>query len=187
MCIRDSCRNAFVTIFVPKLVSMVTPLCPLCTGVSQMNSPMAQISKPNSAWMCRLQLKLWPFLWLFWPILAKIWLRWQRPLDPCNQKCLIWIARPLKPCPRTKKFVNSCYRSEVVDSKVRDKFSITGIGNFRYFCNKYGKLYLKINLTPKRTYLAWKHVLRAINNVSTIYSATCAGEQEHKKYRKIDR
>jgi len=22
----------------------------------------------------------------FWPILAKIWLPWQRPLDPCNQK-----------------------------------------------------------------------------------------------------
>ena len=33
---------------------------------------------------------------LFWP---KIWLPWQRPLDPCNQKCLIWIGigRPRKP------------------------------------------------------------------------------------------
>jgi len=53
------------------------------------------ISKPNSAWMCRLQLKLWPFF-DFWPILAKIWLPWQRPLDPCNQKCLPWIGRPRK-------------------------------------------------------------------------------------------
>ena len=29
---------AFIAIFVPKLVAMVTPLCPLRTGVSQMNS-----------------------------------------------------------------------------------------------------------------------------------------------------
>ena len=43
-----------------------------------------------------LLLKLWPILW-FWPILAKIWLPWQRPLDPCNQKCLLWIGRSRKP------------------------------------------------------------------------------------------
>ena len=29
---------AFIAILVPKLVAVVTPLCPLCTGVSQMNS-----------------------------------------------------------------------------------------------------------------------------------------------------
>ena len=34
---------------------------------------------------------------IFWPILAKIWLPWQRPLDPCNQKCLLQIGRPRKP------------------------------------------------------------------------------------------
>jgi len=34
---------------------------------------------------------------IFWPILSKIWLPWQRPLDPCNQKCLLWIGRPQKP------------------------------------------------------------------------------------------
>jgi len=33
----------------------------------------------------------------FWPILAKMWLPWQRPIDPCNQKCLLWIGRPRKP------------------------------------------------------------------------------------------
>ena len=33
----------------------------------------------------------------FWPILAKNWLPWQRPLDPCNQKRLLWIGRPWKP------------------------------------------------------------------------------------------
>jgi len=32
---------------------------------------------------------------IFLPILAKIWLPWQRPLDPCNQKYLLWIGRPL--------------------------------------------------------------------------------------------
>jgi len=34
---------------------------------------------------------------IFWPTLAKIWLPWQRPLDPCNQKCLLCIGRPRKP------------------------------------------------------------------------------------------
>ena len=34
---------------------------------------------------------------IFWPILAKIWLPWQRPLYPCNQKRLLWIGRPQKP------------------------------------------------------------------------------------------
>jgi len=33
----------------------------------------------------------------FLPILAKNWLPWQRPLDPCNRKCLRWIGRPRKP------------------------------------------------------------------------------------------
>ena len=32
----------FFAYFGQNLVAMVTPLCPLCTGVSQMNSPMAQ-------------------------------------------------------------------------------------------------------------------------------------------------
>jgi len=48
---------------VPKLAAMVTPFCPVCTGVSQMNSPIPDstnpISKPNSAWICYTQLKLW--------------------------------------------------------------------------------------------------------------------------------
>ena len=39
--------RAFIAIFVPKLVAMVTPLCPLCMGVSQMNSPMAQTLSQN--------------------------------------------------------------------------------------------------------------------------------------------
>jgi len=38
---------AFIVILVPKLVAMVTPLCLLCTGVSKMNSPMAQTLSQN--------------------------------------------------------------------------------------------------------------------------------------------
>jgi len=34
---------------------------------------------------------------ILWPILATIWLPWQRPLDSCNKKCLLWIGRPRKP------------------------------------------------------------------------------------------
>jgi len=56
-----------------------------------------EFSKPNSAWICRIQMKLWPFLWFFCLILAKMWLPWQRPLDPCNHKCFLWIGRWRKP------------------------------------------------------------------------------------------
>jgi len=38
---------------------------------------------------------LWYF-GLFWPKFG-IWLPWQRPLDPCNKKCFLWIGRPRKP------------------------------------------------------------------------------------------
>jgi len=29
---------------------------------------------------------------IFWPILAKNWLPWQRPLDLSNEKCLLCIG-----------------------------------------------------------------------------------------------
>jgi len=53
------------------------------------------ISKPNSAWICCIQLKLWPFMFfsLFWP---KFDCHGNVPY-PCNQKCFIWIGRPRKP------------------------------------------------------------------------------------------
>jgi len=38
----------------------------------------------------------------FLPNLAKMWLPWQRPLDPCNQKCLLWIGRSLESYYRSK-------------------------------------------------------------------------------------
>jgi len=50
------------------------------------------------------------------------------------------IGQSLKPYHSTKNFVNGLYTSKVVNLKVRDQFIITGTGNFRYFCNKYGKL-----------------------------------------------
>jgi len=85
---------AFIAILVPKLVAMVTSLCPLCTGVSEMNSLIAQTPSLNQTLHGYLAYN-WSyghfcdFLWL---ILAKIWLPWQRPLDPCNQKCFLWIG-----------------------------------------------------------------------------------------------
>jgi len=46
---------------------------------------------------------------VFWLILAKIWLPWQRPLDPCSQKCLLWIGRPQKP-PVISNHILAIYR-----------------------------------------------------------------------------
>ena len=52
--------------------------------------------------------------WLFWPILAKIWLSWQRPLDPCNQKCLPWIGRPQKPAVISHHILVICRRNAFI-------------------------------------------------------------------------
>jgi len=79
---------------------------------------------------------------IFLPTLAKIWLPLQRPLDPRNQKCLIWIGRPLKPCPRAKNFVHSCYTSEVMSIR-RFPTSLALHREFSEYCNKYGKLFLR--------------------------------------------
>ena len=55
-------RNAFIAILVAKLAAMATPLCPLCTGLSLMNSLVAEtLSQNQTAWICHIQLKLWPF------------------------------------------------------------------------------------------------------------------------------
>jgi len=43
----SSCINTFIVILVPKLVAVVTSLCPLCMGVSQMNSLAAQTLSQN--------------------------------------------------------------------------------------------------------------------------------------------
>jgi len=83
---------AFIEIFVKKLVALVTYLCTLCMGVSQMNCPMAQTLSQNQTLHGCVDYN-WSYghFVIFRPILAKLWLPWQRPLDPCNQKCLICI------------------------------------------------------------------------------------------------
>jgi len=44
----DIClRNAFIAILVLKLVALVMPLCPLCTGVSHVNSLIAETLSQN--------------------------------------------------------------------------------------------------------------------------------------------
>ena len=59
-------RNASLAILVQKLVAMVTFLCPLCTRVSHMNSPIAQTLSQNQTLHGNvLQLKLWPFCDIF--------------------------------------------------------------------------------------------------------------------------
>jgi len=91
--------NAFIAILVPKLVAMVTPLCPLCTGVSQMTSPIAQTLCQNQT-LHGYVVYNWSYghFVILWTILGKIWLPWQRPLNCfCNQECLLWISQPWKP------------------------------------------------------------------------------------------
>jgi len=77
---------------------MVTPLCLLCTGVSQTNSPMVQPYLKTKLCMDMLHTtEVMAIFVIFLSILAKISLPWQRPLDDCNQKCLLWIVPPRKP------------------------------------------------------------------------------------------
>ena len=97
------------------------------------------------ALICHIQLKLQP-LCVFLTILAKIWLLWQSPLDSWNQKCLLLFGRPPNLCHRTKNVNNS---RNYANTKVRDQFTITGIGNFQYFCTKYVKLLKQFYLNPK--------------------------------------
>jgi len=89
--------NAFIAILVPKLAAIVTPLCLLRTGVSQMNSLIAQTLSQNQSvhWYDTYNWSYGHFCDIL-PILAKNWLPWQYLLDPCNQKCPLWIGQPWK-------------------------------------------------------------------------------------------
>jgi len=76
---------------------VVTPLCPLCTGVSQTNSLMVQPYLKTKLCTEMLHItKVVAIFVTFWTILATNWLPWQRPLDRCSQKCLLWIVQPRK-------------------------------------------------------------------------------------------
>jgi len=108
-------RNAYITIFVPKLVAMVAPLCPLCTG--EFPDSTNSISKPNTAWMCCIQLKLWQFCaFSFFPYFGQNLVAMARPLEP---KILSIAVTQAKLC----RFEGS----------IRDKFSITGNREFSVF------------------------------------------------------
>jgi len=85
---------ALIAIFVPKLVAVVTPLSPLCMGVLHMNSTIAQTLSQKKTLHGYVAYNIFV---IFWPTLAKIWLPWPRPLNPCNQKCLLRIGSPRKP------------------------------------------------------------------------------------------
>ena len=92
-------RNAFIAILVLKLVAMVMPLCPLCMWVSQMNSPTAQALSQNQTLHGYVAYN-WRYGQFcdFWPILVKLCLPWQRPLDPCNHNVffgLVYHENPL--------------------------------------------------------------------------------------------
>ena len=51
---------------------------------------------------------------IFLPNLAKNWLPWQCPLDPCNQKCLLWIGRPRKPPVISNHILAICCRNSFI-------------------------------------------------------------------------
>jgi len=62
---------------------MVTPLCPLCTGVSQTNSLILQPYLKTKLCMDMLHTtEVMAILWYFCLF--------------CNQKCLLWIVQPRK-------------------------------------------------------------------------------------------
>jgi len=70
----------------------------LYKGVSQMNFPIAQTLCQNQTLDGLTHTtEVMAIFVIFWLILATIWLPWQRPLDPSNQKCFLWIGGRRKP------------------------------------------------------------------------------------------
>jgi len=49
---------------------------------------------------------------LFWP---QIWLAWQCPFIPCNQKCLVWIGRPRIPTVISNDILAIFYRNALYE------------------------------------------------------------------------
>jgi len=82
-------RNAFMP--------TIAPLSPVYDSVTdQFTESKNPISKPNSAWICHIQLRLWPFCDIF-AYFGQNMVATETPLDSCNQKCLLWIGQPPKP------------------------------------------------------------------------------------------
>ena len=96
-----SCRNSFICIYSNFSTKIGchgnVPLFLVYRSVTdEFHDSINPISKPNSARMCCIQLKLWPILW-FLAYFGQHLVAMATPLDPCNQKCLLWIGRPRKP------------------------------------------------------------------------------------------
>ena len=90
---------AFIATLVPKLVATVTPLCPLYTEVSQVNSLIAPPYLKTKLCMDMLHTtEVMAILLTFLPIyFGQNLIAMATSLDPCNQTCLLWIGLPQKP------------------------------------------------------------------------------------------
>jgi len=95
-------RNAFICIhsnFVPKLVAMVTPICPCVRECHRWISRWHKRYRKTKLCMdVSLTTEVMVNVWYIWPILAIIWLPWQRPLDLCNEKCSLDWSTTKTPC-----------------------------------------------------------------------------------------
>jgi len=95
ICHLISRRNAFIAIFVPKLVAVVTPLWPLCTGESQMNSPVAQtLSQNQTLHGCVAYNWSYCHFCNIFAYFGQNLVDMATSLGPCNQRCLISIGWP---------------------------------------------------------------------------------------------
>jgi len=94
-------RNAFMCIysnFCPKIGYHSN--APLSFVYGSITDEYPDCTNPISKQLCMdvsLTIEVMAIFVIFWPILAKLWLPWQRSLDPCNQKYLLWIGLPGKP------------------------------------------------------------------------------------------
>jgi len=94
-------KNSFICIYInfsPKIGCYGNaPLtCVYGSVTDEFPDSMNLMWKPNSSWIEAYNWSCGHFV-IFLHILAKNWSPWQRPLDPCNQECLLWIGRPGKP------------------------------------------------------------------------------------------
>jgi len=83
---------AFIAIFGPKLVAMVTPLCPLWTGLSKMNSLMAQSLSQN--YFCDFGQNLVAMATSLRPLQSEMSsLKWLITKHPVISNCILVISR----------------------------------------------------------------------------------------------
>jgi len=88
---------SFIAIFVPKLVAFVKPLCPLCTGVSQMNTPMAQTLSQNQTLHGCVAYNWRYGNFCFLAYFGQNLVAMATPLRPLQSKISSWIGGPGKP------------------------------------------------------------------------------------------